>query len=254
MDFRPISKTLAGKLASLKLKKHRDKANVFVAEGTKCVHDTLAYFNLEYLVATDKWLNNNNFNGTQNNVFSASEELLRKISSLSTPPEVIAFYHRPKLVLDEERLKKDITLLLDGVQDPGNLGTIIRIADWFGVRQIIASPQSADIYNPKTVQATMGSISRVNVFYRHLPEFVNHYHDIPIVGLLLDGNNIYDAKLSVPAFVVMGNEGNGITDELRKFVTEKLLIPSYPPGEPTGESLNVAIATAITLSEFRRRQ
>ena len=137
---------------------------------------------------------------------------------------------------------------------PGNLGTIIRICDWFGVRQIIASPACADVFNAKTVQASMGSISRVRVFYRNLVDFIGLYQEIPVAGLLLDGNNIYSSPLPKPCFIVMGNEGNGITAEIRKLLTLRLLIPSYPSGVPTAESLNVAMATGITLSEFRRRE
>lgn len=254
MEYKPLSKTMCSKLAALKLKKHRDNASLFIAEGNKCVADTLGYFNAVYIVATTSWLASNKFDAADTVVYEASQEAMKRLSSLATPPDVITYYRRPEFLIDEEIIRSDITLLLDGVQDPGNLGTIIRLADWFGVRQIIASPISADIFNTKCIQASMGSISRVKVFYRDLPLFVANYKEIPVVGLLLDGENIYTASLPSPAFIVMGNEGNGLSQQMRRIVDRKLLIPSYPPGQPTGDSLNVAMATAITLSEFRRRQ
>ncbi|MGM9863897.1 MAG: RNA methyltransferase [Lepagella sp.] len=247
-----LSKTMAGRLHQLRLKKHRDERGVFVAEGGKCVGDTLGHFELVSLVATEKW-----FAGrphVDGEVFLAGSDQMRQVSSLSTAPEVLAVYRRPEYEPDEKLVSTDLTLLLDGVQDPGNLGTIVRLCDWFGVRQIIASPACADLYNAKAVQATMGSISRVRVFYRNLGEFVSEHREVPVAGLLLNGENIYSATLPKPCLVVMGNEGRGITEEMRRLLTLRLLIPSYPAGAPTAESLNVAMATAITLSEFRRRE
>jgi len=149
--------------------------------------------------------------------------------------------------------QEHLCIALDGVQDPGNLGTIIRIADWFGIDTIICSQTTADAYSPKVVQATMGSISRVKVFYTDLTEFLRELdRDIPIYGTLLDGENIYNSQLSANGIIVMGNEGNGISPAIRELVSHRLLIPSYPLERDTAESLNVAIATAITVAEFRR--
>ena len=145
-------------------------------------------------------------------------------------------------------------LALDGVQDPGNLGTIIRIADWFGITDIFCSNETADIYNPKVVQATMGSIARVKLHYTDLKKLIGSLPpDYPIYGTLLDGTDIYKENLSAKGIIVMGNEGNGISPEIRKVINRKLLIPNYPIGRETAESLNVAIATAVTCAEFRRR-
>lgn len=250
--YQRLSKAMAGRLHLLRLKKHRDERGVFVAEGSKCVGDTLGHFGLVCLVATEKWLADHPQKGSE--VYAASADQMEQVSSLSTAPDVLAVFRRPEYELDEELVSTDLTLLLDGVQDPGNLGTIVRLCDWFGVRQVIASPACADVYNAKAVQATMGSISRVRVFYRNLEEFVGAHREIPVAGLLLDGGNIYNVELPRPCMIVMGNEGRGITEGMRRLLTLRLLIPSYPAGAPTAESLNVAMATAITLSEFRRRE
>ena len=145
--------------------------------------------------------------------------------------------------------KSQLALVLDGVQDPGNLGTIIRIADWFGIATIFCSEDTADAWNPKVVQATMGSIARVQIVYCDLQQLLKDT-TLPVYGTLLDGNNIYEQELKPEGYIVMGNEGNGISAPIRQLVTHRLLIPSFRPG---AESLNVAIATAITCSEFRRR-
>ena len=147
-----------------------------------------------------------------------------------------------------------LSLALDGIQDPGNLGTIIRIADWFGIEQIFCSDDTVDAWNPKVVQATMGSIARVNIIYFNLLEFLDTLPaDFPVYGTLLDGDNIYTQPLTPHGLIVMGNEGNGISPEIRQKVNRRLLIPSYRTDD-TAESLNVAIATAITCAEFRRRK
>ena len=166
-------------------------------------------------------------------------------------------FYRPKynLNLQEFVKKQDLVLALDSIQDPVNLGTIIRIADWFGIRHILCSKTTVDVYNSKTVQSTMGALARVEVHYVDLPYVLGLCKDnnFPIYGTFLDGNSIYNAKLLNCGVIVMGNEGNGISKEVANFVSHKLLIPSYPANEATSESLNVAVATAIVCSEFRRR-
>ncbi|WP_424036808.1 RNA methyltransferase, partial [Prevotella histicola] len=147
-----------------------------------------------------------------------------------------------------------LVLALDGVQDPGNLGTIIRIADWFGIEDILCSHDTVDCWNPKVVQATMGSIARIKLHYTDLIKMVDDLpSDYPVYATLLDGNNIYDQPLSHYGMIIMGNEGNGISPELRKRINRKLFIPNYPQERETAESLNVAIATSIVCAEFRRR-
>ena len=145
-------------------------------------------------------------------------------------------------------------MVLDDIQDPGNLGTIIRIADWYGIRHIICSPHTADAFSPKVVQATMGALARVNVSYNSLTElFTSLDKSIPVYGTYLDGQDIYSTEITPNGIIVMGNEGNGITREVSEYINQRLYLPNYPKGVETSESLNVAIATAITCAEFRRR-
>jgi TrmH family RNA methyltransferase len=167
---------------------------------------------------------------------------------------VLALFPIPTTNYQLSTINYNLSLALDGVQDPGNLGTIIRIADWFGIENIYCSEDTVDAWNPKVVQATMGSISRVNLIYIDLPQMLDNLQsDFPVYGTFLDGKNIYDESLSQEGLVIMGNEGNGISDAVRSRVNRRLLIPDFHQGE-TADSLNVAIATAITCSEFRRRK
>lgn len=256
-----ISKGRLQYISSLKQKKSRREHGVFVAEGSKCVCDTLGAFSAELLVATPEWLDNhrNILAGKkslgEDNIFVASPAEMARMSSLSTAPEVMAVYYQPVPDIEEwsEEIDLRLTLLLDGVQDPGNLGTIIRTADWFGIHHIAASSSTADLFNAKTVQATMGAISRVRMIYTDLEALVDEHNRLPVYGTLLDGENIYDAALENRGFIIFGSEGHGISEGMRRKITQSLLIPSYPPGETTSESLNVAVASAITLAEFRRR-
>ncbi len=238
--------------ASLASSKGRREHGLFMVQGTKCVLDTLQHFTLEALLSDSEWNEQNkHLNAT---VVHRCD--LERISTLQSPPPVIAIYRIPDTdhTIDEliSLSRSQLTLALDCVQDPGNLGTIIRVADWMGIRHIVASPDTADVWNPKVVQATMGAIARVQVTYTHMPTLLESAHGIPVYGTFLNGENIYHARLSRHGIVVMGNEGNGISADVARYVTHRLTIPSYPAEEPTSESLNVAIATAITLSEFRR--
>ena len=178
---------------------------------------------------------------------------MERMSQLSTPTQVLAVYEMPQVTFDENGLSSNLIIALDRVQDPGNLGTIIRIADWFGITDIVCSPETVDVYNPKVVQATMGAISRVKVHYLDLAELIKRNPDIPVYGTFLDGRNIYETSLTPHGIVVMGNEGQGISDEIGRLIKRRLFIPSYPQERPTSESLNVGMATAITVAEFRRR-
>ena len=155
--------------------------------------------------------------------------------------------------MDTEAVRQSLCLALDDVQDPGNLGTIIRLADWFGIEHIICSQNTVDVYNPKTIQATMGGIARVKVHYTSLPDFIRSLGDTPVFGTFLDGKNMYEQPLSANGLIVMGNEGNGIGKEVATLINRKLYIPNYPAGQETSESLNVAIATAVICAEFRRQ-
>ena len=248
-----VTNNIKKMVASLGSIKGRREENCFIAEGTKCVMDTWKHFSCRYLFATSQWIEKyaHEFNGI--NAIVVKKADIERMSQLTTPSDVIAVYEQPKYELDCSQLKNQLTILLDRVQDPGNLGTIIRIADWFGINNIVCSRDTVDVYNPKVVQATMGAISRVKVHYCDLVELINANEDIPVYGTFLDGDNMYSMDLSPCGFLVMGNEGQGISDEVGKLVTRRLFIPSYPADVSTSESLNVSMATAIAVAEFRRR-
>jgi TrmH family RNA methyltransferase len=188
-------------------------------------------------------------------VDEVTEEDLKRVSFQETPQQVLAVFKQPVYEVDVNVVaKKNLCLVLDDVQNPGNLGTIVRLADWFGIEHIFCSKGCADIYNPKTVQATMGGIARVQVHYVDLPEMLKSLEvGIPVYGTFLDGENMYQKTMENRGLIVMGNEGKGVSKEVEAFVSERLYIPNYPAGRETSESLNVAIATAIVCAEFRRR-
>jgi len=230
-----ISKNKIKLIHSLETKKGREKAGLFVAEGPKVVNDLLhAGFTAE-------------------NIFEDIEDI-KKISFLQHPQSMLGVFKLPRNEHYTEFSITQLVLALDGVQDPGNLGTIIRVADWFGIKDIFCSLDTADCWNPKVVQATMGSIARVQLHYVDLNKMVESLPaDYPIYATLLDGENIYKQELSHHGMIVMGNEGKGISPLLRTKINRKLYIPSYSSDGNTAESLNVAIATSIVCAEFRRR-
>ena len=243
-----ISKNLAKLVRSLETKKGRKKEGLFVAEGPKVVTDLMAVNSPVRVIATAEWFASTGLSPSEQDAVVTDDEL-RKVSFLQHPQQVIALFPLPSLPAPRSPLPENsLAVALDGVQDPGNLGTIIRIADWFGIDSVVCSYDTADAWSPKVVQATMGSIARVNIVYTDLKEYLSHA-TIPICGTLLDGENIYAQELPREAIIVMGNEGNGISPAIRPLITHRLLIPQFRPG---AESLNVAIATAITCSEFRR--
>lgn len=249
-----LTKNTIKLIRSLELKKFRTRENSFVAEGPKVVGDLLAVMRPKMVFATSQWISENNTNGID--VEIVSEDELSRISFLQHPQQVLAVFPMPSY--DEsidytKELKGKLTLALDSVQDPGNLGTIIRIADWFGIETILCSHETADAYNPKVIQATMGSIARIRIIYTDLTKTLEAIaSEMPIYGTFLDGENIQSRQLPQEAVIVMGNEGKGISQEVARLVTDRVLIPNYPAGRPTADSLNVAIATAITCAEFRR--
>jgi TrmH family RNA methyltransferase len=240
-------------ISSLSQKKFRDETGLFVAEGTKLVFDLATAFHCSTLVATSDWLKNNPPVKTDE-LINASEIEMNKISTQKSPQGVLAVFMKPSYPLNTTELTQILSLALDDVQDPGNLGTIIRIADWFGINDIFCSEHSADAFNTKTVQATMGALARVRVHTVNLAEFLQSISGkLPVYGTFMDGESIYDKSLSQHGVIVMGNEGNGISPEIEQLVTQKLLIPNYPMGQVSSESLNVGVATALVCSEFRRR-
>jgi len=249
-----ISKNHIKFIRQLEQKKFRRREGLFVAEGTKVVGDLLAHYQPHAVFATDDWQAPEGIS-----VQRVTDDELRRLSFLQHPQQVLALFPIPlppdiSLNSHPSPLTSELSLALDGIQDPGNLGTIIRIADWFGIKHIYCSEDTVDAWNPKVVQATMGSIARVNISYINLSEFLDTLPaGLPVYGTLLDGDNIYTQPLTPHGLIVMGNEGNGISPEIRQKVNRRLLIPSYRTDD-TAESLNVAIATAVTCAEFRRRQ
>ncbi len=247
-----ISKNIIKYIHSLEYKKNRIKEGLFVAEGPKVVGDIMESSEPELLIATEEWFDESGFKARKQDI-TVSKEDLRKVSFLQHPQQVAGLFKIPDSRLDAEACCGDLCLALDKIQDPGNLGTIIRIADWFGIKNIICNEGTVDAYSPKVVQATMGSLAHVNIAYTCLEDFLDRIpDDVPVYGTSLDGTDIYEQPISPSGIIVMGNEGNGISASVMERVTRSLFIPCYQENRKT-DSLNVAIATAITCSEFRRR-
>ncbi len=248
-----LSKSKIKLIHSLERKKNRLSTGLFVAEGAKLVSELLPVFRCTMLVATQQWFDENPRTQADEKIVVSPDEL-RAASLMQAPQQVLAVLEQHTAVCPIAALSEQLTLVLDGVQDPGNMGTIVRIADWYGIKNVICSGDCADIYNPKTTQATMGAMARVQVHYQNLNEFFDQIDNtLPIYGTLLDGDNMYQAPLSQYGVIVMGSEGNGISPEIRKRISHSLFIPNYPTDAPTSESLNVGVATAIVCAEFRRR-
>ena len=257
-----LSKNKIKYIRSLEHKKYRTANSAFVAEGYKVVADLLPVFRCNCLVATSEWFESNasilaslHISTSNTEIHTVTNEELRKVSFQETPQQVLAVFQQPQWHADINNIAKHgLCLALDDVQNPGNLGTIVRLADWFGIEHIFCSRNSADIYNPKTIQATMGAIARVQVHYVDLPSILATIDDAtPIYGTSLTGDSIYAKTLTPNGLIIMGNEGKGVSNAVNAFVNEQLYIPNYPQERHTSESLNVAIATAIICAEFRRR-
>ncbi|MBP5258539.1 MAG: RNA methyltransferase [Prevotella sp.] len=249
-----LSKNRQKTIRQMAMRKYRKEYGMFLAEGPKLVGELLKCMKPIYIAATREWTDSNRDAATLVDDIVTQDELSRA-SLQQTPQGVLALFPLPHHETDTSSIgTRDICLMLDGIQDPGNIGTIVRLADWFGIRQIICSNDTADIYSPKAIQATMGSICRVEIIYTDLPELLKNISpDVPVYGTLLDGDDVYDTNLSSNGIIIMGNEGNGISTEVRKYLTHGLLIPPYPISAITAESLNVGVATAIICAEFRRR-
>lgn len=222
-------------IRSLSLKKFRQESGLFVVEGEKLVREAeLSGFEVVRLLRVE----------------DIGTEAMSRITMLSSPSPALAVVKQK--VQPEPRYEGGLILALDGLRDPGNVGTIIRLADWFGIRNIWASRDTVELYNPKVVQATMGAVFRVSVSYCDLPDVLTEA-GCPVFGTFLGGENIYEADLPAEGIIVMGSESDGISEEVGRVVSRRLTIPAFNAGERSCESLNVAIATAITCSEFRRR-
>ena len=253
-----VGKNTIKLVKSLSLKKFRIKEKLFLVEGDKNVSEVLdSDFQVEKLLATDSFLNNHHsLKKNAKLIFEVSEQNIRELSLLKNPQNSIALCRLPDQERLPDKIDSDLTVYLDDIQDPGNLGTIIRICDWFGLQVLFCSSNTADMFNPKVIQASMGSFCRVKVFYTRFEEVsqLAHKSGIPVLGAFLDGENIYHKKLPEKALLVMGNEGNGICVDIEKAVDQKIKIPEFNQNQKSAESLNVSVATAIICSEFKRRK
>lgn len=238
-----------GRLAS---KKFRTENSLFMAEGRKTVNELLQSHECELLLHTYDYEIPSHAMQIKE-VLEVDYSELREVSMLETPQNVLAIFKIKRPDLQSVNPQKELVIAIDGVQDAGNLGTIIRVADWFGIEDIVCSVGTVDIYNPKCIQATMGALARVRVHYTDLYQYLRRLErGVEIYATALDGANIYTSDLRNSGIVVFGNEGNGVSPDVISLSTKRLLIPSYPAGRPTSESLNVGVAAAIVCAEFRR--
>jgi TrmH family RNA methyltransferase len=247
-----ISKGQIKNIRFLQQKKYRDEQRLFIAEGPKVVVELLnSKFKTKELFYTEEFKHP----GTGIKGIKVSEKELQNISALKTANQVLAVFEIPELKCNTDTLKKELVLALDDIRDPGNMGTIIRIADWFGINHVLCSESCVDVFNPKVVQSTMGSIARVNVCSADLDMVLKELQ--PVYAAVLNGKNIYSTKLTSKGVILIGNESKGISEKLMKHVSDKISIPNFSSPQEThsagAESLNAAIATAIICSEFRRK-
>lgn len=247
-----LSKAKIKWIKSLGERKFRQELQLFVAEGPKLVGELLRVYRPVYVAGVDAWMQEQRGMLSDVEADVVTPEELQRASFLRAPQGVLAVFPIPHATLDVQLAQHELMLALDGVQDPGNMGTIVRLAGWFGIRHIVCSLDTADIYNPKAVQATMGALSQVQVHYTDLPRFLQSAN-APIYGTFLDGENMYAKELKQNGIIVMGNEGKGISAAVGALVNERLFIPPYPADAQPTDSLNVAMATGIICSEFRRR-
>lgn len=234
--------------------KGRRRSGLFVAEGTKCVLEMSVRYSCRYIFALPEWFSEHCVQASE--IYPVGRKTLSELTRLQATPPVIAYFDLPNepSLPSREYVSKNLIVALDRIQDPGNMGTILRCCDWMGVHHVVASIDTVDAFNPKAVQASMGALARVAVTYAHLPDFlVSLEKTVPVYGTFLDGENIYTSELSSAGVLIMGNEGRGISHETAACVSHRLLIPSWPPDGSAVESLNVGAATAIALSQFRMR-
>ena len=237
-----LSKARIKIIQSLHLKKYRNELKLFVVEGKKQVAELLtSNYQISCLIATHNWaMQHAQYITNNTELITVSDDELKKVSLLQAPQGVLALVQMPDINYLPELLTNNFTIVLDGIQDPGNLGTIVRIADWYGIKNIVCSLDCVDIYNPKTIQATMGSFARVNVYYIDLIEVLNQI-DLPVYGALMQGESLHTVQLHKNALLIIGNEGKGISENLLQYITNPITIPKF--GE--AESLNAGVAAAI---------
>lgn len=250
-----FSKNKIKYINSLSLKKNRKKEGLFIAEGKKTVEDLLSgnYKIEELYISEDFEFDHPLKDNIQ--IVTVDFESIRKISQTKNPQGILAIVRIPKQEINYKEISSSLCIFLDDIQDPGNLGTIVRLANWFGISHIICSNESVDVYNPKVVQATMGSLAGVNIYYLDPGTFFKKLEsfDLPVYGTYLEGANIYETELTEKGIIVLGNEANGISENVSQFVTKKLNIPSYNKERTKTESLNIAIAASLVCAEFKRK-
>ncbi len=246
-----LSKAVIKFVQSLQKKKFRQKYNNFLVEGDKMVSEILRSpnFNIHSIYALDKWLEK--YEGLlkkhQSICYAISEKELKSISGLKTPNQVLCILEMPQADIDDALIQKDLSLVLDHIQDPGNMGTILRTADWFGIQHVFCF-DCVDVYNPKVIQASMGAFLRVKTLNIQPSELFERFSDVPVYGTTLNGTNIYTTKLSKKGFIIIGNEGRGIREETAQYIQHNIAIPAYG----NAESLNVAVATGVICAAFRQ--
>jgi RNA methyltransferase, TrmH family len=251
-------------IASLKQKKNRKENQFFILEGEKLIDELLlSNFDIHSVYATSQWLmekkasTDTGLKSARSTVpvYKVTDRELSRISSLSSPNKVLALVYKPEHHIIPADLQGRLTLMLDNVQDPGNLGTLIRTCDWFGINDIVCSENSAEVTNPKVIQASMGSVLRVRTHYHDLPRFLSlpEIKGLPVFGAFTGGPGIYSASLHDSGIIVLGNESRGISPEVKLLISHKISIPGKSDGSSSPESLNIAVAGSIIISEFRRR-
>ena len=254
---RMLGKSGIQKIRSLEYKKFRIKEHLFLAEGEKLIMALLdSEIEIENLVCTARFLSGKGlFPENVKGITEAEEKEIASASFLKSPPPCLALCRIPDYPPELVSPAGGLVLCIDGIQDPGNLGTMVRLAEWFGIPDIVCSPTSADIYSPKAVQATMGAIAGVRVHYLPLDDFLAEHlrQQIPVIGTFMDGENIYNTSLPLHGIIVAGSEGSGISRDLHPFISQRITIPDFSEGLKRSESLNVSVAMAIVLSEFKRR-
>lgn len=251
-----LSKQITKIIQNLEKKKFREKYNLFKIEGEKLVAELLrSPLAVHAIIAYPEWIQANGHLLGKTQVLETDEKGMKAISNFQSLPHVMALAEIPNHPYHPDEVAGTLSLVLNGIQDPGNLGTILRIADWFGVSHLLCDRDCASIYNPKCVQASMGAIFRVHAYYLDLPAAISQLKakGMPVFGTFLDGENIYTSPLPSQGLIIMGNEGKGIAEDIGKLADFRLTIPNFTPAGASSESLNVGVATGIILSEFKRR-
>jgi TrmH family RNA methyltransferase len=251
-----LSKNESKKISALKLEKYRNQNKQFIVEGEKLLKEAInSQCTINSIIIEEQSFKNRIIEEQNRNVFIANQEQMKKLSSFVTPPAVMAVIKMPDWTFTINELKRKITIVLEDIMDPGNLGTIIRMADWFGIENVICSSGSVEVFNQKVIQASMGAIFHVKVHYTTLETFLDEARQetIPVIGTFLEGENIYTMQLPESGILLMGNESRGISPEIISKIDKKITIPSFNFTGNRVESLNVAIATAIICSEWNRK-